>query len=235
MRTPLTSVARLLSAHRFTSILRNTLGWLQQHVNRVNLSPNVEVGSEELFDLPEDSPDTVESSSSRHRTSKKRKVDGTEVTTSGEVVSTPIGAFRVLYLAICSTVRQLQSLTVNLQQRQDFAVEHMKSSLRSSPEDAARILGSFFYLTNSMIQTPCSYWHQKRIFTNQLQKLLLDTGYGSCIFPAINLWSQRSLTGQHSSTSSNVCNPRNRMDNHANITVVRAHSWLVVCSLLFNS
>lgn len=235
VRTPLTSVARLLSAHRFTSILRNTLGWLQQHVNRVNLSPDVEVGNEELFDPPEDSPDTVESSSSRHRTSKKRKVDGTEVTASGEVVSTSTGAFRVLYLAICGTVRQLQSLTVDPQQTQGFAVEHMESSLRSSPEDAAHILGSFFYLTNRMIQTPCSYWHQKMIFTKKLQKLLLDTGYVSCIFPAINLWSQRSLTGQHSSTSSDVCNPPQRMNNHSNITVVRAHSWLVVCSLFFSS
>lgn len=203
-------------------------------MNRVKLSPDVEVGNEELFDSPEDSPDTVESSSSMQRTSKKRKVDGTEVTASGEVVNTATGAFRVLYLAICGTVKQLQSLTVDSQQRQGFAVEHIKSSLRSSPENAAHILGSFFYLTNRMIQTPCSYWHQKRIFTSQLQKLLLNTGYGSCIFPAINLWSQRSLTGQHSSTSSDVCNPPNRMDNHANITVVRAHSWLVVCFLFFS-
>ena len=208
MRTPLTSVARLLSAHRFTSILRNTLGWLQQQVNHVNPSPDVEVGIEELFNSPEDSPDTVESSSRGQRMSKKRKLDGTEVTASGEAVSTATGAFRVLYLAIWGTLRQLQSLTLDPQQTQGFAVEHMKSSLRSSPQDAAHVLGSALYLTNRMIHTPPNYWRQKRIFTNQLQKLLLDTGYSSCIYPAINLWNRRSLTGQHSSTSSDVCNPR---------------------------
>lgn len=207
VRTPLTSVARLLSAHRFTNILRDTLRWLQQHVKHVNSSPDVEVRDEELLDLPEDSPDTVESSSSTQRTSKKRKVDGTEVAASGEVVSFSSGAFRVLYLAICGTVRHLQSLTEDPQNIRGFAVEHMKSSLRSSPEDAAHILGSSFYLTNRMIQTSYSHWHQKMIFTNELQKLLLDTGYRSCIFPAINLWSQRSLTGQHSSPSSDVCKP----------------------------
>lgn len=208
VRTPLTSVARLLSVHTFTTVLRKTLQWLQRQVNRATESPDVGVGNEELWDPPEDSSETIESSSSERRTSKKRKLDGAEVTASEAAVSTATGAFRVLYLAICGTVKQLESLTMDPEQVQGFAVEHMKSSLRTSPENAAHILGSSFYLTNRIIQTPQRHWHQKRIFIKGLQKLLADTGYRSCILPVIDLWNRRSIIGQPSSTSSNVRSPK---------------------------
>ena len=207
VRTPLTVLSRLLSAHHFTSALRNTLGWLQKHVNRVEVSPDVGIGNEEMFDQPDDSSDTVASSSDGRRRSKKRKLDGTEIVASEEVIKPATGAFRELYLAICGALRQLQSLAMDPEQTKGFAVEHMKSSLRSSPEDAAQIMGSSFYLTNRLIQTPQRYWHQKRVFTKELQKLLADSGYGSCIFPIIGLWNRRFLVGQHSSPTSNVRNP----------------------------
>ena len=204
MRTPLTSVARLLRAHHFTSVLRDTLEWLQKQVNRVEVSPDVGVGNEELFDPPDDSSDTVESSSSGRRTSRKRKLDGTEVTASEEAIKTATGAFRVVYLAICDTLRHLQSLTMDPGQTQGFAVEHMKSSLRTSPEEAARIIGSSFYLMNRAIQTPQRHRQRKRVLTKKFLNLLGNSGYGYCIFPAIGLWNQRSLIGQHSSPSGNV-------------------------------
>ena len=204
MRTPITSVARLLNTHGFINILRNTLEWLQKQVNRAAVSSDVADGNEELFDWAEDSSDTVGSSSEEQRTSKKRKLDGTEITASEDIVSTATGAFRVLYLAICGNVRQLQSLTMNVEPNKEFAVEHLKSCLRSSPEDAAQILGSSFHLTNCMIQASQKYWHGRRTFKSQLQRNLADTGYRSCILPAIDLWNRRSLKGQHSSISSNV-------------------------------
>lgn len=207
MRTPLTTLSRLLCAHQFTSALQDTLGWLQKHVNRVEVSPDVGVTDEEMFDLPNDSSDTVASSSGKHRTSKKRKLDCTETVTSQEVINTAAGAFRVLYLAICGALRQLQSLAMDPEQTQGFAVEHLKSSLRRSPEEAAQIVGSSFYLANRLIQTPQRHWHQKRVFTKELQKLLADSGCSSCISPTIGLWNRRSLVGQHSSPTSNVRKP----------------------------
>ena len=209
IRTPLTSVARLLCAHQFTNVLRNTLGWLQRQVHRMTVSPDVESVNEELFDSPEESSDAGESSSNGPRTSKKRKLDGTEVTASEEAVSTATGAFRVVYFAICGTIGQLQTLTIDPEQMHGFAVEHMKSSLRSAPEDAAHILGSSFYLTKHFIQTSHGYFYRKKVFTTELQKLLANTGYISCIIPAINLWNQRSHTRQHSSSSGNVCKTPN--------------------------
>lgn len=235
VRTPLTSVARQFSAHQFTSVLRNTLRWLQKRVNRATVSPNLGVGNEDLLDPPEDSSDTVESSSSERETSKKRKRSGTEVTAAEEAVSTATGAFRVLYLAICGTVRQLESLTMDPEQTQGFAVEHMKSSLRSSPEGAAHILGSSLYLTNRIIQTPQRYWHQKRVFTRELQKLYEESGYRSCIIPVIDVWNHRSLTGQHSPTSSNVCNAKKSVENSANSILFRARLWALVCCLFYSS
>ena len=207
VRTPLTTLARLLCAHHFTSALRNTLGWLQKKVNRVEVSPDVGVGNEEMFDPPDDSSDTVASSSGGRRMSKKRKLDGTEIVTFEEVMNTATSAFRVLYLAMCGALRQLQSLAMDPEQTQGFAVEHMKFSLRSSPEEAAHIMGSSFYLTNRLIQTPQRHRHQKRILTKELQKPLADSGYGSCIVPTIGLWNRRSLVGQHSSPLSNVRDP----------------------------
>lgn len=207
VRTPLTGVARLLRTHQFTSVLRKTLRWFQKRVTRVTVSPEVGVGNEDLLDPLEDSSDTVESSSGERRTSRKRKRDGREVIASEEAVSTAAGAFKVLYLAICGTVRQLESLTIDPERTQGYAVEHMKSSLRSSPEDAAHILGSSFYLANRVIQTPQRHCRHKRVFTRELQSLLADTGYRSCILPMIDLWDRRSLVGQHSSASSNVRDP----------------------------
>ena len=206
IRTPLTSVARLLCAHQFTNVLRNTLGWLQRQVHRVIVSPDVELENEELFDSPEGSSDGAENSSNGPGTSKKRKLDETEVTASEEAVSTATGAFRVVYLAICGTISQLQTFTIDPEQTHGFAVEHMKSSLRSSPEDAAHMLGSSFYLTNRLIQTPQGYFYRKKVFTRELQELLANTGYSPCIIPAIDLWNQRSHTRQHSSSSGNVRN-----------------------------
>lgn len=208
VRTPLTSVARMLSTYKFTNLLRETLLWLQRRVNHATVSPEVGIGNENLLDPMGDSSDTVESSSSERRISKKRKRDGTEVNTSEEVVSTATGAFRVLYLAICGTVRQLQSLTMDPEQTQGFAVEHMKSSLRSSPENAAQIVGCSSHLTNRIIQIPQRAWKGKIVCANEFQKLIADTVYRSCILPMIDLWNRRSHIGQSPSTSSNVRNPK---------------------------
>lgn len=207
VRTPLTSVARLFSTHKFLGVLRRTLLWLQQRVTRVTVSLEVGVGNEDLIDSPEDSSDTVEGSPSARRASRKRKRDEKEATASEEAVSIAAGAFRVLYLAICGTVRQLESLMINPGQLQGYAVEHMKSYLRNSPEDAAHILGSSFYLTNRIIQRPQAHCRQKRVYTRELQILLSDTGHRSCILPMIDLWDRRSLLGQHSSNISNVRDP----------------------------
>ena len=208
VRTPLANVARLLRAYQLLSVLRNTLRWLQDRVDRVTISPGLEAGNEGPLDLLEDSSDTVESSANERGTSKKRELDGAEVTTSEEAVSTTTGAFKVLYLAICGTTRQLESLTRDPEQTQGFAVEHMESSLRSSSEDAAHVLGSSFYLANRIIQTSQKHRHQEKIFISERQKQLADSVYVSCVIPMIGLWNRRSLTVQHSSTSSNVRNPK---------------------------
>ena len=167
------------------------------------VSPEVGVGNEDLLDPLEDSSDTAESSSGERRTSRKRKRDGREVTASEEAA----GAFKVLYLAICGTVRQLESLTIDPEQTRGYAVEHMKSSLRISPEDAAHILGSSLYLANRVILTPQRHCRHQRIFTRELQSSLEDTGYSCCILPMTDLWDRRSLVRQHSSASSNVRDP----------------------------
>lgn len=165
------------------------------------------------MDSSNNSSDTVESSRHEPRTSKKRKLDGTEATVSPASFDIASEVFRVLYLTTCSAVRQLEALTEDPEHTNRYSVEHMKSSLKSSPEDAAHILGSSFYLTNRLIQTPQRYWNQQRSFTIELQTLLADTGYEFCIFPMIDLWNRRSLIGQNSSTSSNVRNPKKSFRN----------------------
>ena len=206
MRTSLASVARLFNAHNFTSILRSTLQWLQNHVKGKTVSQDEGIGRAESMDRPDESSDTAQSSSGEHRTSKKRKLDGTEVTGSRVAISTATGVLGEVYLAILDTLDQLEALIKDPEQSQGFAVEHMKSCLRNSPEDAAHVLGSSFFLANRIILAP---QFQKKLPTNNLQKQLADTGYRSCIFPAIDLWKQRSLVAQDSSPASNVHDLRN--------------------------
>ena len=187
-------------------ILRSTLQWLQKHANGKTVSRDVAVGRAESLDPSEESSDTMKSSSGERRTSKKRKLDGTEVTASREAISTATGVLGEVYLAVLGTLDQLEALISDPEQAQGFAVEHMKSSLRSSPEDAAHVLGSSFYLANRIILAP---QNQNGLPTNKPQKQLADTGYRSCIFPAIDLWKQRSLIAQNSSTASNVHDLKN--------------------------
>lgn len=206
VRTPLAHVARLLNLYEFTGMLRKTLQWLHEPVRWTEVLIDMVDGDGDTSSLLDDSSDTVKSSSAIPSTSKKRKLDGTEIDGSREVPSTAAGSFQVLVCAICGLVTQLESLTTVSEKTHGFAVEHMKRSLRISPDDAACVMGSSFYLINRIIQTPQSYWHQRRVFTRELQNQLANTGYKSCILPVIDLWNRRSLTARNSpGKSSNVC------------------------------
>lgn len=69
-----------------------------------------------------------------------------------------ISDYETLYLSIYSAVIQLQKLTVDLSDvPQGFAVEHLKSAFRSSPEQTASILQSSVLIANDVLKKGPKY------------------------------------------------------------------------------
>ena len=91
------------------------------------------------WDAAASSSETIEAPTVKGpRKSRKRKRDGSR---PGPVQKVP-GDLEILYKSICCVNKILGAMTRGLKGSQDYAIEHLKSALRSSPEQAADILGS---------------------------------------------------------------------------------------------
>lgn len=151
IRIPLANTARLLSTYKFMVIVANTLQWLQQKVDqekgyspqeREDVSVTAESSSATLEASPVEAP----------QKSKKRKREFT-VAFPSKQFQTVAPNIEALYKSICSTIREIESFTRDLPDGlQGFSVEYMKASLKSSPQDAAVILGSSFTVTDVLIR-----------------------------------------------------------------------------------
>lgn len=92
--------------------------------------------------------DTIEASATERRTnSRKRKRDDPQ---SGPLQKS-IGNLGLLFASICSTIVKLQAIINGHTSLRDFAIEHLKSAIRSSPEQAADILGSSMVLASLIL------------------------------------------------------------------------------------
>ncbi len=217
---PLTITARLLNTYKFIVVIKNTLQWLQQ---------NVDEGKESSPQEREDASATAESSSATleaspveaSQRSRKRKRDGTPISPRGGSSKADPNT-EVLYKSICSAIREMESLTRDLPDgSRGFAVEHMKATLRSSPEHAAAILGGFFAITNVIMRgsvgTPTDTFH-------------------GCISPMLAIWDLRSGTeGDLFGHSSLVCDS-SKVDYF--LLLMRpdsVHSPRIVCCRFCNS
>lgn len=145
MRTPLTNTARLLSAHKFTALLQKIFKWMRGQAHRGTGQSNSLLS----WDPAASSSDTIEASvTERPINSRKRKRDDPQ---SGPLQKT-IGDPRFLFASICSTIVKLQAIIDGPTRLRDFAIEHLKSAIRSSPEQAADILGSSMVLASLIFE-----------------------------------------------------------------------------------
>ena len=138
LRTPLETVAGLLRDHKFITTVRATLHWLAQRCASLD-------SSEHQLDPPDSphsnsadsSPSTLRASPTEvTRASRKRKRNAHLIS---HVPQNHKDVAR-LYTSICCNLIQLQDIAGD--KSRGYAVEHILAALRSTPEDAAAILGS---------------------------------------------------------------------------------------------
>lgn len=196
IRTPLATAARLLKEFKFINTLKETFHWLHGNSDRDQIPASPQDGTRS-----ESSPsgsETESSNSDEQTSARKRKIDGTEIVPHRESDG-PTLALDTLYAAMCAVVKLLKDFIIDPEHVLGYAAEHMRAALKSSPEEAAIILGSSIYLANRIVQSPNRSHHQKRSSsTRGSQKRLEETAFGSCISPMIEFWNLR-FPGGHGS------------------------------------
>lgn len=139
MRTSLTNAARLLNAHKFTALLQKIFKWMGGQPDPGTIQPNFPLSR----DSAASSSDTIEASATeRPKNSRKRKRDDPQ----SDPFQQSFGDLGYLFASICSTIVKLQAMINGPTRLRDFAIEHLKSAIRNSPEQAAEILGSSMVL-----------------------------------------------------------------------------------------
>ena len=144
VRIPISVTARLIRMHNFTSILHKTLQYLEHCVApKKDLPVSTERGESTFKESPanvDSSSGTVDNVSPKIR-SKKRKRETRETLIVHPVKSTITGII-ALFGSVCDVVKCLVGFTHHLSDGSwSCVVEHMRAALRTSPEDAAAILG----------------------------------------------------------------------------------------------
>lgn len=196
IRTTLATAARLLKEFKFINTLKETFHWLQENFDRDRLpsSPQDGTGS----DSSQSGSETESSTSDEQTSARKRKIDGNEIVPHRESDG-PDLALDTLYAAICTVVKQLKDFIIDPEDVLGYAAEHMRAALKSSPEEAAVILGSSIYLANRILQTPNrNHRRNRRSSTRSSPKTLEETAFESCISPMIEFWNLR-FPGGHGS------------------------------------
>jgi len=202
LHTPISNSARLLKAQNLVTMLYESLQGLYDHCPKPQ-----HLGNNEEWRLSDSSSDTVESSESKSRTSKKRRRDGTEAEGSHHLASVRKIETHKIFVAICGLLAQLQFFTVNQEPTQGYAKEHMKSSLKTKPEEAASILGNSLYLVNDILQAPYRSDSRRKTSLQKFENIACNF----CVPSAIDFWVARSAgTPDSYDSTTNV--------SHANYT-----------------
>ena len=201
MCTPLTNVARLLSAHKFTASLQKIFKWMRGQADHGTGQPNSPLS----WDPAASSSETLEASTTKRPTkSRKRKRDDPQ---SG-LLQNSIEDLGFLFASICSTIEKLQAITRGPIGPRDFAIEHLKSAMRSSPEQAADILGSSMVLASLIFddkhQPTRSLGHSASPEDpdKQSQSIRDAAVHEACIACIVEIWNSCTATAEDSSSQS---------------------------------
>lgn len=201
MCTPLTNVARLLSVHKFTASLQKVFKWMRGQADRGTGQPISPLS----WDPAASSSETIEASTTKRPTkSRKRKRDEPQ---SG-LLQKSIDDLGFLFASICSTIEKLQAIIKGPTGPRDFAIEHLKSAMRSSPEQAADILGSSMVLANLIFddehQPTRSLGHSASPEDpdKQSQSIRDAAVHEACIACIVEIWNSCTATAEDSSSQS---------------------------------
>ena len=195
---PINNIARLLNDHHFTASLQKTFNWLKGHIERLTISDS----QADAAGIADSSSATIEPSPiEQPKKSRKRKRDGSH--TSPSKIISPENDIESLYVSICSVIKQLDTLIGSTAEGSlDFASEHLKSTFRSSPDQAAEILGSALrvalYVNHHPTLTLRDSVHYLESEDQSRYVRDIPRIHDVCISAVANIWDSRSVTADDS-------------------------------------
>ena len=232
VRLPISTAARLLREHKITGILRKTFEWILEHKDgRLGSSVKKSEGGEEASDSSYDTAKTSQSALKASRKRKREdseysfaEEDANRSPGESHTLKEPSNEdsesaavtlrspspneqrfdVRYLHLAVCSVVILLGELSSESSESSDewYAVEHLKFVSRTSPEDAASVLGRSLYITNQIIRNSGKGSSSKKLMCDRLA----NPAYSNCVYSLVAFWEKRFLRSQdRSDGTSNVC------------------------------
>lgn len=202
MRTSLTNAARMLNAYKFTALLQKILKWMRGQADRGNVQPKFPLSC----DSAASSSDTLETpATERPANPRKRKRDDPQF----GPLHKSIGDLGYLFASICSTIVKLQAMINGSTRLRDFAIEHLKSAIRSSPEQAADILGSSMVLASLIFDEENQSSRNQAVSASsedpdkQSQSIApVALVHEACIACIIEIWNSCSISTEESSFQS---------------------------------
>ena len=174
------TVARLFRVHRFISILEATFRLLRD--SPVRALENLQ--SEEHSAAEDSSSDTL--SNDQTETFKKSTKDGSNLPSSAP--ASPANMMEA-FTAACYTLQQVVSLTtLDRTNHQDYAAEHLKHALKSSPHQLANVLSGAFSITNNFLQMQNRKASHLSSESSQDSTERYPYAYQTWLSPTIDLW-----------------------------------------------
>ena len=170
LRTPLTTVARLFSAHKFTKTIQTTLRWLAERRPSAGEVESCYAETNSIDSSLADSSSTLREAS---------PIDaGGNSQSSVPQTYTEIAR---LYTSICCNFIQLEEITQD--DSLGYAVEHLKAALKGAPENAAIILGCSAKVVDYLLRN-----------RNENSTMENDCAW---ILPLIQYWQSTSTSSAH--------------------------------------
>ena len=203
-RLPITVAARLLSAHKFTHVLEKVFRWLD---SAEDPTQSLALSIEDLRTL-QTTPSRESSSSATvqevpiniGKKSGKRKRGSLEPESHEPKYPSSPDKY-TLHLSICSTVKQVEVRTHTISAGMDgFAAEHMKSALRASTDQSARILGRAIGSLRHILQIKL---HKEQLKETEVHDTLLR--------PILDIWDMQTRSSDNTASLSNTVRFRNNL------------------------
>ena len=178
-RVSIPRVVNLIKDREQTQSLFEPLLQSQESEVQDKDSPSEKLENGRQLDSP--SPNAIPSSQQETR-GEKRKRNEIEIIIH-DVVK--------LYTASCKLVGQLQALAAD-EYTYGYATHHLQASLRSSPDEAAAILGNVVFLMNHVLQCPKRRHHDGSAAADEAHEHMTDSAIQSCLSPLVQFWKSNS-------------------------------------------
>ena len=180
-RLPATVVARFLKTYKFMVALETTLQRLCETLG--NADPRKSSNTESERSRESSSSATIENGSTIEvKISKKRKRDETKSEPTTALVDAQIDGAK-LFTCICSALQQIEERATDVSHGEALLpAEYIKAALKTSPEAAARIIGSCLNILERLVSASVPGDTEKSS----------DISHDMMLVPVLTLWNFRA-------------------------------------------